>query len=85
MSTKIRKQIYIEPDQEVLLKRLSRELGKPEAVIIRQAIETQARSVRLYRRDMKAWEAERNFIKELIQAGPVPGGRDWDRESLHER
>ena len=81
----VRKQIYIEQEQEIRLKRLSKELGKPEAEIIRQAIEAQTRSIRPIQRDLKAWENEREFIQEIIKAGPVPGERTWTRESLHER
>lgn len=81
----VRKQIYIEPEQEIRLKRLSKELGKPEAEIIRQAIEAQTRAMRPIQRDLKAWEKERDFIQELIKAGPIPGKRTWTRESLYER
>jgi hypothetical protein len=81
----VRKQIYIEQDQERLLKRLSKELGKPEAEIIRQAINAQTQSLKLIQRDLKAWEEERKFIEGLIAAGPVPGRRTWTRESLYER
>ncbi len=81
----VRKQIYIEQEQERLLKRLSEELRKPEAEIIRQAIDAQTRSTYLIQRDLKAWEEERKFIQGLIAAGPVPGQRTWTRESLYER
>lgn len=83
--TKIRKQIYIERDQEELLKRWSAELGVSEAEIIRQAISGQ--SMRLGRRfrDLEAWQTEREFIESLIEQGPLPGGRRWTRDELYER
>jgi hypothetical protein len=81
----VRKQIYIEREQEIRLKRLSKELGKPEAEIIRQAIDAQTLNVLSGPRDLAAWEREREFIQELIKAGPVPGHRSWTRESLYER
>ena len=39
MGRMIRKQVYIEPEQEELLKRRSKELGISEAALIRQAID----------------------------------------------
>lgn len=39
MAAKVRKQIYLEPEQEARLKQLSVETGIPEAEIIREAIE----------------------------------------------
>jgi len=85
MATKVRKQVYIEPYQEVLLKRLAAELGVTEAEIIRRAIDEHARTWRLPRRNLEAWEKERAFIENLMQQGPVAGGRTWRREDLHER
>jgi antitoxin ParD1/3/4 len=41
MPTMIRKQVYIRPKQERLLKRLARKTGKTEAEIIRDAIDRQ--------------------------------------------
>jgi hypothetical protein len=85
MSTMIRKQIYIEPDQNALLKRLSGESGVPEAELIRQAIDNHIRALRHPRRAIKAWEAEREFIAKLMEQATVSGGRTWNRETLHER
>jgi hypothetical protein len=85
MATRIRKQIYIEPDQELILKRLSDERGIPEAEIIRQAITQHVNTQRAPKRDMRAWTAERDFITRLIEQGPVTGERTWRREELHER
>ena len=85
MTTKVRKQVYIESDQEVVLKKLSRETGLSIAEIIRQAIDRHTRLSRPSRRDLSAWEEERTFIANLVQQGPVPGQRTWRREDLHER
>jgi len=85
MATKVRKQIYIEPHQEEILKRLTRETGVSEAELIRQAIDRHTQSPRPPIRNLDAWEKERSFITHLIQQGPVPGGRTWQREDLHER
>jgi len=39
MTTMVRKQVYIEPRQDELLKRWARESGKSEAEIVRQALD----------------------------------------------
>lgn len=85
MTKMVRKQVYIEPRQEALLKRLVRETGATEAEIIRQAIDRQAKTFLFPRRDLSAWQEERDFISRLIQQGPLPGGRRWRREDLYER
>jgi len=85
MAIKVRKQVYIEPYQEAILKRLAREQGIPEAEIIRRAIDAHTRTFRPPTRDLGAWEKERAFILGLIEQGPVPGRRTWRREDLHER
>lgn len=85
MSRMVRKQVYIEPRQEALLKRLVRETGATEAEIIRQAIDRQTKTFLFSRRDLSAWQEERDFINRLIQQGPLPGGRRWRREDLYER
>ena len=85
MTRMVRKQVYIEPRQDILLKRLVRETGVTEAEIIRQSIDRQAKALLFPRRDLSAWQAERAFIDHLIQQGPVEGGRSWRREDLYER
>jgi hypothetical protein len=85
VTTKIRKQIYLEPGQEVLLKHLSGATGVPEAELIRQAIDRQLAAGQAVRQDAQAWEAERAFIAALMAQGPVAGQRRWRREELYER
>jgi hypothetical protein len=85
MTTKVRKQIYVETDQEELLKRLSKETGVSEAEIVRQAIDHHTRGLRLLRHGLGAWEEERAFILQRMAQGPVSGRRTWQREELHER
>jgi hypothetical protein len=80
----VRKQVYIRPGQEALLKRLAQETGMTEAELIRQAIDRRSGAVHLPR-DLRAWQEERAFIARLIEQGPVPGERTWRREELHER
>jgi hypothetical protein len=85
LTSKVRKQIYIDPAQEVLLKQLSSESGIPEAELIRQAIDRHLRTQPHPRPDLWAWEKERAFLAQLIAQGPVHGGRTWRRDDLYER
>lgn len=85
MAIKVRKQIYIEQDQNAILKRLSEERGMPEAEIIREAIRQHVQGIRVRRRDLRAWQAEREFIEQLSEQGAAPASRTWQREELHER
>ena len=85
MTTKVRKQVYIEPRQDVFLKRLAKEWNVTEAEIIRQAIDQHTRAFHFPKRDLAAWEKERSFILQLIRQGAAPGQRAWQREDLHAR
>ncbi len=85
MTKMVRKQIYLEPRQEAVLKRMARELNTTEAELIRQAIDQQVSGALYLPRDLNAWEREKKFIRNLIQLGPVPGGRNWQREDLYDR
>jgi len=84
MIVMIRKQVYIKPQQEILLKQRAKQLGVTEAEIIRNAIEGYMRSQIGPGLDPVGWEKEKAFIKELMKLGPVAGGRMWRREDLHE-
>ena len=83
MATKVRKQVYVEPEQEALLKRLSRELGVTEAELVRRALTNLAGLARPPR-DPTAWEREKEFIRDRArkQAKPTP---PWTREELYDR
>ena len=85
MARKVRKQIYIEPYQDVALKRQAEETGISEAEIIRQAIDNQTRILRHPYAGIKAWEQEMAFLRDLMAQGPVPGRRRWTREDLYDR
>ena len=86
MPTMIRKQVYVRPRQERLLKRLARQTGKTEAEIIREAIDQQAEELQSEQERLAAWRAERKFIEEWVAKGPAPGPvKRWTREELRER
>ena len=58
MGRMIRKQVYIEPEQEELLKRRSKELGISEAALIRQAIDRLGLTSGGSHTRQTAWEEE---------------------------
>ena len=85
MAPMIRKQVYIEPRQNAILKQLARVRGVTEAEIIRGAIDREASTTFKVRQlDPTAWEEARAFILSLIAQGPVSGGRTWKREDAYE-
>lgn len=84
MASKVRKQIYIDGEQEAVLKHLAFATGTSEAEIIRQAITRYAQSLQHPPRDLNAWKRVRQRIEQLIEQGPVPGERTWRREDLYE-
>lgn len=85
MTTKIRKQIYIDPEQSIILKNLATGSGLSEAELIRRAIDQYAQSYHVMNKNRAAWEDERAYIKNLIALGSVPGKRSWCREDLYDR
>lgn len=85
MTSKIRKQIYIEFHQEVLLKEIAQQAGLSEAEIIRQAINSHLGSTSSPTPNLAAWDTEKVFIAQIKERPPLPGGRDWQRQDLYER
>ncbi|MCL6479145.1 MAG: hypothetical protein K6T65_12145 [Peptococcaceae bacterium] len=81
----VRKQVYIKPEQEVLLKRQAKRLGVTEAELIRRAISAHFQRGLVHGQDPRGWEEEKQFIKSLIRAGRVSGKRAWNREELYDR
>lgn len=96
MARMIRKQIYIRPEQEELLKRKARELGVSEAALLRLGIEKVLVSEPSFRPPREAWEEEIEFIRkrawehirkvaeERMRMDVPQTGRDWTREELYE-
>lgn len=87
MTQMIRKQVYIQKRQQLLLRRLARARGLTEAEIIRQAIDQQVsgRRVRAQPPDPEAWEKALAFMRSLQAQGPVADQpRRWTREELYE-
>jgi hypothetical protein len=83
----IRKQVYIEPRQEAILKRLARMRGVSEAELIRESIDRQVSGdqVQPAQPDPAAWEEAYQFMVALHARGALPEqGRKWKREDLYE-
>jgi hypothetical protein len=85
MGTKIRKEIYIEPEQDALLKLMVQDTGLPESTIIQQALDRQAQAMGLSKPDTTAWEREEAFIREFVKRQPSASTRAWKREDLYDR
>jgi hypothetical protein len=84
MTTKVRKQVFIEPRQDELLKQWAEETGKSEAQIVREALDLWMASEERRREAEAAWHEVLDFAEERAAQGSVPGGRTWTREELYE-
>ena len=86
MSDMVRKQIYINRRQEVVLKRLARLRGISEAEIIRRAIDHEMEQVQPFSvpYDPAAWEDILRFVAERKQAGITGQPYRWNRQLLYE-
>jgi hypothetical protein len=86
MERMIRKQVYIEPRHEAILKRVAREKGVTEAQVVREAIELEGqRASAPLPPDPRAWEEAKAFMLGLSSQGAIEGGRSWKREDLYDR
>lgn len=84
MSRMVRKQVYIEPRQDELLKRRAKELGVTEAELIRRAIDQAMRVSAALPPDQQAWEEEKAFIEERMRMDVPQTGRTWTRDELYD-
>jgi hypothetical protein len=85
MARMIRKQLYIEPWQDELLKKRSRELGVTEAELIRRGIAQVLSDVdEREQRRQEAWNDIMAFIEKLKKIDAPQKHRDWTREEIYE-
>lgn len=84
MAQMIRKQVYIEPLQDAILKKRARMLGITEAEVMRRAIDGQTAFLSPGIRDLEAWEREKVFIAKRMADGFLPGDRTYRREEAYE-
>ena len=80
----VRKQVYIDPRQDKMLKRLARRTHKTEAEIIRTALDAHAQSLLDKEKRMKAWRAIEATADQMKQLPPA-ATRSWTREDLYDR
>lgn len=81
----LRKQIYIEPQQDYMLKAKALELHVSESELIREGISRVLETGPVLTKNLKAWEDEKKFMISLAKKEPVKGGRGWEREDLYDR
>jgi Ribbon-helix-helix protein, copG family len=85
MTTKIRKQIYLEKRQDQQLKRMAEARGVSQAEVIRALIDAQSISASALPPDPAAWEKARQTMLELLAKGPITNRRrTWKRNDLYE-
>lgn len=85
MAQMLRKQIYIDSQQDYLLKAKASQLHISESELIREGIEKILKTTPVVLQDIKAWEQEKRFISSLMGKGAVKGGRKWKREDIYDR
>ena len=81
----IRKQIYIEPRQNKLLKQLAKKNGTTEAELVRKAIDQYAGELEARQKRIALWEEEKKFIEKWRKEGPPMKPWKWNREELYDR
>ena len=84
MARMVRKQLYIDDEQEAALKRLASDRGVTEAELVRDALARYLDDVERAEADA-AWERIMAFSRERAALGPAPGKRDWTREDIYDR
>jgi len=81
----IRKQMYLELHHNVLLKKRAKALGVTEAELVRRALEDFLGSEDSFKKDLEAWETEKEFITSRMKLVSKPQERNWKREDLYDR
>jgi hypothetical protein len=81
----IRKQVYIQKRQEILLKRISKVRGVSEAEVIRQAIEREISGTgsQPLSADRQAWEQVLAFLESRKSLGSGEAYH-WNRQDAYE-
>lgn len=83
MSTKVRKQIYLEEKQNRRLKDRAKAESISETAIIRRALEHELSEVRPIP-NPAAFESFLELARKRLAEGPLPGGRNWKRDDIYE-
>lgn len=80
----IRKQMYIEPRQEISLRRRASELGISQAELLRRCIDQISSATIALPRDQAAWEEARGYIEERMSIEAPQTSRMWTRDELYD-
>jgi hypothetical protein len=83
MALKVRKQVYIEPEQEAQLKRITQATGVTEAALIRQALRQHLQPPRSPRLADEAWAEIEQFFAARAALPRTATGRTWRREDAY--
>lgn len=85
MAQMVRKQIYIQQRQQILLRRIAQNREVSEAAIIRQAIDRVLTSPRLHPivPDPTAWDEILRFVEEHKTLSPAREPYQWNREDAY--
>ena len=86
MATMIRKQVYLEPGQDVAVKKLAEALGTTEADIIRRAVDLLLSETERQHRAEAAWEGAQTLMEARaaqVMPNTAAGERAWIREELY--
>jgi hypothetical protein len=84
MSTKVRKQIYLEKRQDRLLKQQAKAEGVSEAALVRRAIDAGVPRRVSGGTNPAALDEFLEFSRRRAALGPLPGKRTWTRDDLYE-
>ncbi|HYU18682.1 MAG TPA: hypothetical protein VEQ11_08290 [Chloroflexota bacterium] len=84
MGRMVRKQVYIEPRHDRLVKRRARELGVTEAELIRRAIDQVDRALAALPGDQRAWDEAAAFMQQRARLRAPQTGRAWTRDELYD-
>jgi hypothetical protein len=83
MAQMIRKQLYIDPENDQFLKRRSKELGVSEAELVRQVLHAADSELQAPPRVEAAEEAAR-YMEECARIAEAQARRGWTRDDLYE-
>ena len=81
----IRKQVYIEPHQERLLKERARQLDVTEAELIRRSLEQTLAGAAPRRANPAAWRELMRFFRRRMRMKVRQRARRWTRDELYDR
>lgn len=84
MERMVRKQFYLEREQDKMLKAQAKALGISTAELVRRRITEPGRGVASYPTRPDAWEEELHFIAERAPLADLKKTRGWTRDELYE-